>query len=93
MLDRSFWCAFIGTLSSYVHLSIKGRRTAEGRFDWGEAAVDAGIISGLTFFTGLGALAAGHAVNVDGLLVLFCSTGAEFLSVVAAKRKLTPPVK
>jgi hypothetical protein len=92
-LDRSFWCGLAGALSGHVHLSIKGRRTAEGRFDWQEAAIDAGIISGLTFFTGLGALAAGHAVNVDGLVVLFCSTGGEFLSVLAAKRKLTPPAK
>jgi hypothetical protein len=82
-------CSFSGR----IHLSIRGQRDARGRFDWQEACLDASIISGMTFFSGLGALAAAHAINLDGLIVLLCLTGGEFLSVLAAKRKLTPPAK
>jgi hypothetical protein len=77
-------------LACKVHLSFKGRRNKHGRFDWGEAVIDAGIISGLSFFTGLGALAASGSVSVVGGVVLLCACGAEFLSILAAKRRLIP---
>jgi hypothetical protein len=73
-----------------IHLSIKGQLTPDGKFDWKEAALDAGIISSITLFTGLGALAAAGTVNVNGLIVLLSATGSVFMGIIATKRGLTP---
>jgi hypothetical protein len=75
-------------ITDHIHLSIRGRRNKQGKFDWCEAVVDAGIISGMSFFTGLGALAASNAISMLSLCVLLCASGGEFLSILAAKRRL-----
>jgi hypothetical protein len=75
---------------SKIHLSVRGSRTKEGKFDWVNALLDAAIISGMSFFTGLGALAAGNAITLISIVVLISATGGEFLSILATKRKLTP---
>ena len=36
-----------------IHLSMRGHRDKQGKFDWASAVLDALIISGITFFTGL----------------------------------------
>jgi hypothetical protein len=76
------------TLISKVHLSVRGQRDKRGKFDWSSAVLDAGIISGITFFTGLGTLASITAITPYSLCVLLSAVGAEFLGILAAKRGL-----
>ena len=71
-----------------VTLSVRGRRAANGEFDWKNAVMDALLISGGTFFAGLGALAA-QGISLEGFVVLVSATGLEFVSVLAVKRNLT----
>jgi hypothetical protein len=76
------------SLTCKVNLSVRGRRNKHGKFDLGEAAIDAGIMSGLSFFTGLGGLAAGNSINPVTLTVVVCAAAVEFLSILAVKRRL-----
>jgi hypothetical protein len=50
--------------------------------------VDAGIIAGMTFLTGLGTLSYVSALSLSAVLFLFSATGSEFLGIIAAKRGL-----
>ncbi len=75
-------------LTSKIHLSMRGQRNKEGKFDWGSAILDAAIISGITFFTGLGTLASSAAISPMSLCVLLSAVGAEFLGILATKRGL-----
>ena len=77
-----------GTFAGKIHLSIHGHRNKQGKFDWASAALDAGIISGITFCTGLGTLASGNAISPTSLCVLLSAVGAEFLGILATKRGL-----
>ena len=80
-LDRDFW-------SCYVHLSVRGRRKTNGKFDWSEALVDSGIIAGISFCTGFGGLLAADAFTVQSFLMVATITVGEFLGLLAAKRGL-----
>jgi hypothetical protein len=71
-----------------IHLSMRGHRDKQGKFDWASAVLDAGIISGITFFTGLGTLASSCAITPESLCVLLSAVGAEFLGILATKRGL-----
>ncbi len=71
-----------------IHLSIRGQRDKKGKFDWSSAVLDAGIISGITLFTGLGTLASSAAISPTSLCVLLSAVGAEFLGILATKRGL-----
>ncbi len=71
-----------------IHLSIRGQKDAKGRFDWSSAVLDAAIISGITFFTGLGTLASSCAISPESLCVLLSAVGAEFMGILATKRGL-----
>ncbi len=71
-----------------IHLSIRGQKDAKGRFDWSSAVLDAAIISGITFFTGLGTLASSSAITPESLCVLLSAVGAEFMGILATKRGL-----
>jgi hypothetical protein len=75
-------------LVNRVHLSFKGSRTVDGKFDWKNAILDAAILSGINLFTGLGTLAAVGDLALNALFVLVAAVGAEFLGVIAAKRGL-----
>jgi hypothetical protein len=75
-------------LASKIHLSVHGHRDNKGKFDWTSAILDAGIISGITLFTGLGTLASSAAISPASLCVLFSAVGAEFLGILATKRGL-----
>jgi hypothetical protein len=44
-------------LTSKIHISVRGHTNKQGKFDWTSAVLDAGIISGIILFTGLGTLA------------------------------------
>lgn len=70
-------------------MSIRGCVKADGKFDWASAVLDSAILSGITFCSGLGALAAANAVSSMGVIVLISSVGAEFLGIIATKRGLT----
>lgn len=74
-----------------IHLSIKGNVKIDGTFDWASAVLDSAILSGITFCSGLGALAAANAVSFTGIIVLISSVGAEFLGIIATKRGLSAP--
>ncbi len=71
-----------------IHLSMRGHRDKQGKFDWNSAVLDAGIISGITFFTGLGTLASSAAISSTSLCVLLSAVGTEFLGILATKRGL-----
>ncbi len=71
-----------------IHLSLKGHKDKQGKFDWTGAVLDASIISGITFFTGLGTLASSCAISPMSLCVLLSAVGAEFLGILATKRGL-----
>jgi hypothetical protein len=58
------------TLIGKIHLSVKGQRDKKGKFDCSSAVLDAGIISGITFFTGLGTLASSAASSPTSFCVL-----------------------
>ncbi|MCL2172109.1 MAG: hypothetical protein LBH62_03615 [Nitrososphaerota archaeon] len=75
-------------LVNRIHLSFKGSRTVDGKFDWKNAILDAAIISGINLFTGLGTLAAIGDLDINALFVLVATVGAEFLGVITAKRGL-----
>lgn len=78
-------------ITSRIHLSIKGQLTSDGKFDWKEASTDAGVLSSITLFAGLGALAASGALNLLGIVVLLSAVGSEFMGIIATKRGLTVP--
>jgi len=69
-----------------IHLSMRGHRDKQGKFDWASAVLDALIISGITFFTGLGTLASSAAISSTSLCVLLSAVGAEFLGILATNR-------
>ncbi len=75
-------------LASKIHLSMQGHRDNKGKFDWASAVLDAGIISGITFCTGLGTLASSSAISSTSFCVLLSAVGAEFLGILATKRGL-----
>jgi hypothetical protein len=52
-------------LSCKIHLSVRGHFNKQGKFDWTSAVLDALIISGITFFTGLGTLASSAAISEE----------------------------
>jgi hypothetical protein len=76
------------TLTCKIHLSLRGQKDKKGKFDWSGAVLDAGIISGITFFTGLGTLTSSAAISPTSLCVLLSAVGAEFLGILATKRGL-----
>ena len=78
------------SIISKIHLSMKGNRSKNGKFDWPSAIVDAAIITGITLCTGLGTLASANALTVSSVVVLLSAVGAEFLGILATKRGLTP---
>jgi hypothetical protein len=67
---------------------MRGQRDKKGKFDWSSAVLDAGIISGITLFTGLGTLASSSAISFTSVCVLLSAVGAEFLGILATKRGL-----
>lgn len=73
---------------SKIHLSMRGHRDNQGKFDWTSAILDAAIISGITFFTGLGTLASSAAISPLSLCVLLSAVGAEFLGILVAPNVL-----
>jgi hypothetical protein len=79
-------------LTSKIHLSVQGHRDSKGRFDWASAVLDAGIISGITFFTGLGTLASSAAITSESLCILLSAVGAGFRGILATKRGLVQKV-
>ncbi len=65
-----------------IHLSMRGHKDKQGKFDWASAVLDASIISGITFFTGLGNLASSAAISPTSFCVLLSAVGAEFQLVL-----------
>jgi hypothetical protein len=81
-----------GEIVGKIHLSMRGHCDKQGKFDWTGAVLDAAIISGITFFTGLGTLASSCAITPDSVCVLLSAVGAEFLGILATKRGLVKKV-
>ena len=69
-------------------LERNGKNNSDGSFDWRDAVMDAGIMSGLTFFSSLGGFSA-VGVPTQQVLVGACiSAGAQFFFTLAIKRGL-----
>ncbi len=77
-------------LACKIHLSLRGQRNSEGKFDWSEACIDGAILCGITGCTNLGILVATHNVTQDGLIILGTAILGEFLLFLATKRRLVP---
>jgi len=73
---------------NHITLSVQGRTDGKGKFDWGNAIADAGILSGITCLTGVSALVGSHAFSAESLLIVLSATGIEFLTFLALKRGL-----
>lgn len=56
---------------------MRGHRDKQGKFDWASAVLDALIISGITFFTGLGTLASSAAISPTSFCVLLSAVETE----------------
>jgi len=69
-------------------LSIYGRVNGNGRFNWKDALIDAGIMAGLTFFTAIGGLGATGVIGPRELLAAGIGGATEFFMVLAIKRGL-----
>ncbi|MGD6806348.1 MAG: hypothetical protein ACQCN4_05255 [Candidatus Bathyarchaeia archaeon] len=69
-----------------IHCSNALTSATESRFDWGNALIDAAIISGLTFFSTLGG---GSVAGLDGLSAFKAAAiaaCAQFFIFLALKR-------
>ena len=62
-------------------------------FDWGNAVGDALILSGITFFSTLGATAYVGVIGKDVLIAGLLAAGAQFFTVLALKRGLITKAK
>ena len=71
-------------------LTIKGKINPEGRFDWRDALIDAGIMAALTFFTSLGGLGATGIITGREFLAAGIAAATEFFLILAIKRGLRP---
>jgi len=80
--SSSFFCK--------ITLTVQGRRTVEGKFDWENACADAAILSGITLCSGIAALAGSQALTLNSFCILACTVGGEFLGFLAVKRGLIP---
>lgn len=70
-------------------LSRNGRNNSDGSFDWRDAVIDAGILSGMTFFSTLGGLAVVNLLsNPHAWVSALVAAGAQFFGVLAIKRGL-----
>ena len=71
-------------------LNRHGKNNEDGSFDWKDAAVDAGIMAGLTFFTTIGAMGATGLLDnpVLGIVSAAIAFGTEFFLILAIKRGL-----
>ena len=71
-----------------IMLDRKGKNNSDGSFDWKEAVVDAGIMSGLTFCTSLGAFKFVGVPTLETVVGAGISALGEFFLVLAIKRGL-----
>lgn len=70
-------------------LSIRGKNHKDGRFNWSDSFFDAVIMSGLAFFSTLGALGVtGLLHNPEGWLAAFIAGATQFFLTLAVKRGL-----
>ena len=69
-------------------LERKGKNNSDGSFDWKDAVMDAGIMSGLTFFSSLGGFTAVGVPAPETLIGALVSAGAQFFLTLAIKRGL-----
>jgi hypothetical protein len=73
-------------------LTLKARFLLERKFDWGNALIDAGITSGITFFSALGGTAvAGDANVVHMIASATVAAFSQFFIFLALKRGLVKP--
>jgi len=73
-----------------VELSRNGKSNPDGKFDWGDAVADAGIMAGVTFFTTLTGISVSGLMKspLEGLMASGISALAHFFTILAVKRGL-----
>lgn len=64
---------------------VEGNPSAEKKFDWGDAIIDAAILSGISFF---GALAGTSVVGQASIGAAGIAAALQFLTIIAIKRRL-----
>jgi hypothetical protein len=66
----------------------KGRRKADGSFDWRNALIDSAIVAAVDFFTTLGGLGVAGLFEdpIKGLVAALISAMAGFFATLAVKR-------
>ena len=71
-------------------LDRNGRNNPNGSFDWEDALIDAGIMSGLSFFGALAGLGVVGLLKdpLMGILAAGITAGVQFFSILAIKRRL-----
>lgn len=69
-------------------LNRKGKNNSDGSFDWKNAVLDAGIMSGLTFCTSLGAFKFVGVPTLETIVGAIISAGGQFFLILAIKRGL-----
>lgn len=76
-----------------LRLTLKGSLNGNGCFNWAEAILDAGIMSGISFMATMGGLGASGLLANPQQGILACTIAAlgEFFAILAAKRGLVKP--
>lgn len=69
-------------------LERNGNNNEDGSFNWRDALVDAGIISGMTFFTSLGGASFTGSEPYSAIMAAGISAAAQFFAFLALKRGL-----
>ena len=69
-------------------LSVKGQNDSNGKFDWKNAIIDAGILALFTLLTTLGGLGMTGGIGTRDLLAAGIAAGIQFFAVLATKRGL-----
>lgn len=75
-------------LSPYGLIKDETNPEEKKKFDWKEAIIDAGILSGITFFTTIGGTSAVGVQGPNGIVAAGISAVLQFLTILAVKRKL-----
>ena len=69
-------------------LTRNGQTDSNGKFDWSDACIDAGIVAGLTFFTTLGASGVIGTLQPQAILTSGIAAASQFFLWLALKRGL-----
>lgn len=77
--------------NNQIRMSRNGIKSADGKFDWNDAIIDALIAAGMSFFATLGGLGATGLLDdpVTAILASSIAGGVSFFAWIAMKRGVT----